>query len=134
MAVNEDVFCEHHWLPYVLNVCASMAESKGKFDFAIDRGGTFTDVFARLPDGKERVLKLLSHDPQNYRDAPTEGIRRVLEEVRENTATPNTGVKELFLNIVCLIYWTGKWAELSSGSAFGLLSDWLDSDGHHSGD
>uniref|UniRef100_A0A671QP07 5-oxoprolinase-like n=1 Tax=Sinocyclocheilus anshuiensis TaxID=1608454 RepID=A0A671QP07_9TELE len=57
-----------------------MAETNGKFDFAIDRGGTFTDVFARLPDGRERVLKLLSHDPQNYRDAPTEGIRRVLEE------------------------------------------------------
>ncbi|KTF85847.1 hypothetical protein cypCar_00013456 [Cyprinus carpio] len=57
-----------------------MAETKGKFDFAIDRGGTFTDVFARLPDGREKVLKLLSHDSQNYRDAPTEGIRRVLEE------------------------------------------------------
>lgn len=59
----------------------AMAETKGKFDFAIDRGGTFTDVFARLPDGRERVLKLLSRDPQNYKDAPTEGIRRVLEEV-----------------------------------------------------
>lgn len=58
-----------------------MAETTGKFDFAIDRGGTFTDVFARLPDGRERVLKLLSRDPQNYKDAPTEGIRRVLEEV-----------------------------------------------------
>ncbi|XP_072524072.1 5-oxoprolinase [Salminus brasiliensis] len=57
-----------------------MAETEGRFDFAIDRGGTFTDVFARLPDGRERVLKLLSHDPQNYRDAPTEGIRRVLEQ------------------------------------------------------
>lgn len=57
-----------------------MAETKGKFDFAIDRGGTFTDVFARMPDGRERVLKLLSWDPQNYKDAPTEGIRRVLEE------------------------------------------------------
>ncbi|XP_072234316.1 5-oxoprolinase isoform X2 [Leuresthes tenuis] len=57
-----------------------MAQSKGKFDFAIDRGGTFTDVFARLPDGRERVLKLLSRDPQNYKDAPTEGIRRILEE------------------------------------------------------
>uniref|UniRef100_A0A3B4APN5 5-oxoprolinase, ATP-hydrolysing n=1 Tax=Periophthalmus magnuspinnatus TaxID=409849 RepID=A0A3B4APN5_9GOBI len=50
------------------------------YDFAIDRGGTFTDVFARMPDGRERVLKLLSWDPQNYKDAPTEGIRRVLEE------------------------------------------------------
>ena len=59
----------------------TMAETKGKFDFAIDRGGTFTDVFARLPDGREKVLKLLSRDPQNYKDAPTEGIRRILEEV-----------------------------------------------------
>ncbi|KAL4631017.1 5-oxoprolinase isoform X1 [Arapaima gigas] len=57
-----------------------MAETTGKFDFAIDRGGTFTDVFAHCPNGRERVLKLLSHDPQNYKDAPTEGIRRVLEE------------------------------------------------------
>lgn len=64
----------------------TMAETKGKFDFAIDRGGTFTDVFARLPNGRERVLKLLSHDPQNYNDAPTEGIRRVLEQV-----TPSDG-------------------------------------------
>nr|XP_015209776.1 PREDICTED: 5-oxoprolinase isoform X1 [Lepisosteus oculatus] len=57
-----------------------MAAVLEKFDFAIDRGGTFTDVYARLPGGRERVLKLLSHDPQNYRDAPTEGIRRILEE------------------------------------------------------
>ncbi|KAM4688297.1 5-oxoprolinase isoform 1-T2 [Discoglossus pictus] len=51
-----------------------------KFQFAIDRGGTFTDVFARCPGGKVRVMKLLSEDPANYRDAPTEGIRRILEE------------------------------------------------------
>nr|XP_033788894.1 5-oxoprolinase isoform X2 [Geotrypetes seraphini]XP_033788895.1 5-oxoprolinase isoform X2 [Geotrypetes seraphini]XP_033788896.1 5-oxoprolinase isoform X2 [Geotrypetes seraphini] len=50
------------------------------FQFAIDRGGTFTDVFAYCPGGKVRVLKLLSEDPENYRDAPTEGIRRILEE------------------------------------------------------
>lgn len=58
-----------------------MADTRRKFNFAIDRGGTFTDLFAQLPDGRERVLKLLSWDPQNYKDAPTEGIRRVLEEV-----------------------------------------------------
>ncbi|XP_053571428.1 5-oxoprolinase isoform X2 [Bombina bombina] len=51
-----------------------------KFQFAIDRGGTFTDIFARCPGGKVRVMKLLSEDPANYRDAPTEGIRRILEE------------------------------------------------------
>ena len=53
----------------------------GKFKFAIDRGGTFTDVYAICPDGKERVTKLLSVDPSNYPDAPREGIRRILEEV-----------------------------------------------------
>ncbi|XP_072388025.1 5-oxoprolinase isoform X1 [Diabrotica undecimpunctata] len=51
-----------------------------KFRFAIDRGGTFTDVFAKCPSGKIRVLKLLSEDPQHYKDAPTEGIRRILHE------------------------------------------------------
>jgi 5-oxoprolinase (ATP-hydrolysing) len=54
---------------------------------AIDRGGTFTDVHASIidpagPDGRsEFVIKLLSQDPSNYRDAPVEGIRRVLERV-----------------------------------------------------
>lgn len=56
--------------------------SPGKFQFAIDRGGTFTDIFARCPGGRVRVMKLLSEDPANYRDAPTEGIRRILQEVR----------------------------------------------------
>ncbi|KAI0791315.1 5-oxoprolinase [Abortiporus biennis] len=52
-----------------------------------DRGGTFCDVHASYPDPedptqiKEIVVKLLSQDPNNYRDAPTEGIRRVLEIV-----------------------------------------------------
>ncbi|KAJ6185802.1 hypothetical protein N7519_007103 [Penicillium mononematosum] len=42
------------------------------------RGGTFTDVWASLPGKPDVVLKLLSVDPGNYDDAPTEGIRRVL--------------------------------------------------------
>ncbi|KAJ2928426.1 hypothetical protein H1R20_g8677, partial [Candolleomyces eurysporus] len=53
-----------------------------------DRGGTFCDVHASYPDPenpngerKELVVKLLSQDPANYADAPTEGIRRVLEIV-----------------------------------------------------
>ncbi len=49
------------------------------FKFAIDRGGTFTDVYAELPDGSSRVLKLLSVDA-GYEDAPTEGVRRVLQD------------------------------------------------------
>ncbi|CAG0914660.1 unnamed protein product [Notodromas monacha] len=53
---------------------------KGKFCFAIDRGGTFTDVYCICPGGKVRTLKLLSVDPTNYKDAPTEGIRRILHQ------------------------------------------------------
>jgi 5-oxoprolinase (ATP-hydrolysing) len=49
------------------------------FRFSIDRGGTFTDVYAEVPGGF-RVVKLLSEDPANYDDAPREGIRRVLDE------------------------------------------------------
>lgn len=55
------------------------------YRFAIDRGGTFTDVYARLPDGSERVLKLLSEDPANYADAPFEGIRRIMAAAGEDT-------------------------------------------------
>lgn len=52
-----------------------------KLRFCIDRGGTFTDVYAEIPGQPEgRVLKLLSVDPANYDDAPVEGIRRILEE------------------------------------------------------
>lgn len=47
----------------------------------LDRGGTFTDVWASVPGQKDVVLKLLSVDPDNYDDAPSEGIRRVLEIV-----------------------------------------------------
>ncbi|XP_014239641.1 5-oxoprolinase isoform X2 [Cimex lectularius] len=53
----------------------------GKFRFAIDRGGTFTDVYAQCPNGDVKTLKLLSVDPANYEDAPREGIRRIIEEI-----------------------------------------------------
>jgi 5-oxoprolinase (ATP-hydrolysing) len=48
--------------------------------FAIDRGGTFTDVVARASDGCLRVEKLLSENPGQYADAAIEAIRRVLAE------------------------------------------------------
>ena len=52
------------------------------FRFSIDRGGTFTDVYAEVPgEPGFRVVKLLSEDPAHYADAPREGIRRILEEV-----------------------------------------------------
>ncbi|XP_074027343.1 5-oxoprolinase isoform X2 [Leptinotarsa decemlineata] len=66
--------------------------SNRKFRFAIDRGGTFTDVFAKCPGGKIRVLKLLSEDPQHYDDAPTEGIRRILQEETGNALASDGNV------------------------------------------
>lgn len=53
--------------------------TSGTFRFSIDRGGTFTDVYAEIPGGKGYdVVKLLSEDPARYKDAPREGIRRIL--------------------------------------------------------
>jgi 5-oxoprolinase (ATP-hydrolysing) len=51
--------------------------------FWIDRGGTFTDVVARAPDGAEIVRKLLSEAPGRYADAAVEAITSIL---RENAA------------------------------------------------
>ena len=48
--------------------------------FAIDRGGTFTDVVARSSDGRTRVEKLLSENPGQYEDAALEAIRRILAD------------------------------------------------------
>lgn len=48
------------------------------WQFWIDRGGTFTDIVARAPDGTLRTAKLLSENRQAYRDAATAGIRRIM--------------------------------------------------------
>src|SRR6185369_14896780 len=50
------------------------------WNFAIDRGGTFTDVVARSSDGRLRIEKLLSENPGHYADAALEAIGRVLAE------------------------------------------------------
>ena len=51
---------------------------KGRWQFWIDRGGTFTDVVARRPNGTLVTAKLLSENPEQYPDAAVEGIRRLL--------------------------------------------------------
>ncbi|HEY0628190.1 MAG TPA: hydantoinase/oxoprolinase family protein, partial [Sphingomicrobium sp.] len=50
------------------------------WNFAIDRGGTFTDIVATASDARVRVEKLLSENPGQYDDAALEGIRRILAE------------------------------------------------------
>jgi 5-oxoprolinase (ATP-hydrolysing) len=50
----------------------------GSWEFWIDRGGTFTDVIGRRPDGALTTHKLLSENPEAYRDAAVHGIRHLL--------------------------------------------------------
>jgi 5-oxoprolinase (ATP-hydrolysing) len=49
-----------------------------RWEFWIDRGGTFTDVIGKAPDGVLHIEKLLSENPRQYEDAAIEGIRRLL--------------------------------------------------------
>ena len=45
-----------------------------RWQFWIDRGGTFTDIVARRPDGSLTTHKLLSENPEQYRDAAVAGM------------------------------------------------------------
>ena len=57
-----------------------MASKTSGIRIAIDRGGTFTDAWAWIPDREEKlVIKVLSQSPDEYEDAPTECIRQILE-------------------------------------------------------
>ncbi len=49
-----------------------------RWQFYIDRGGTFTDIVAKNPQGEIIVYKLLSENPEQYEDAPIQGIRDVM--------------------------------------------------------
>jgi 5-oxoprolinase (ATP-hydrolysing) len=49
-----------------------------RWQFWIDRGGTFTDIVANSPDGKLVIHKLLSENPERYTDAAVQGIREIL--------------------------------------------------------
>ena len=60
-----------------------------RWQFWIDRGGTFTDIVARRPDGALVTHKLLSEDPAQYRDAAVAGIRRLLGLAAGAPITPD---------------------------------------------
>ena len=60
------------------------------WQFWVDRGGTFTDIVARRPDGSLETHKLLSENPERYKDAAVQGIRELLgledgEQIPVNT-------------------------------------------------
>ncbi len=59
-----------------------------RWQFWIDRGGTFTDVVGRRPDGSLVTHKLLSENPEQYRDAAVAGIRHLLGLRADEAVTP----------------------------------------------
>ena len=61
------------------NAPASQTTGQPKWQFWIDRGGTFTDIVARKPDGSLVTHKLLSENPERYADAAIQGIRELLD-------------------------------------------------------
>ncbi|HBE52729.1 MAG TPA: 5-oxoprolinase [Cyanobacteria bacterium UBA11369] len=52
--------------------------NNNQWQFFIDRGGTFTDIVAKRPDGQLVIHKLLSENPSRYQDAAVQGIREIL--------------------------------------------------------
>src|SRR5215471_8309446 len=64
-------------------------QTDGSWDFWIDRGGTFTDVVGRRPDGTLVAHKLLSDNPEQYRDAAVAGIRHLLDLKPGEPITPD---------------------------------------------
>ncbi|MEP6825925.1 MAG: hydantoinase/oxoprolinase N-terminal domain-containing protein, partial [Ramlibacter sp.] len=66
----------------------SIPATAPRWQFWIDRGGTFTDIVARRPDGALVTHKLLSENPEHYKDAAVAGIRHLLGLKRGEAVTP----------------------------------------------
>ncbi|VVE49272.1 5-oxoprolinase [Pandoraea aquatica] len=64
-------------------------QTASRWQFWIDRGGTFTDIVARRPDGTLVTHKLLSENPEQYRDAAVAGIRHLLGLTAGEPITPD---------------------------------------------
>jgi 5-oxoprolinase (ATP-hydrolysing) len=74
------VSCGHLQREIKMQGCNQTLETRlGQWQFWIDRGGTFTDIVAQHPDGRLTVRKLLSENPDRYRDAVIQGIRDILQ-------------------------------------------------------
>jgi 5-oxoprolinase (ATP-hydrolysing) len=64
-------------------------EKDKRWQFWIDRGGTFTDIVARRPDGQLITYKLLSENPEQYKDAAVAGIKRLLGIKPDDIISPD---------------------------------------------
>lgn len=99
----------------------ALATASAPLTICIDRGGTFTDCigFVGKPGDEnyqEYVVKLLSEDPSNYKDAPTEGIRRIVELATgkkhpRSEPVPTTDI--------------GEWGYTECSRQFQVLNQWL---------
>ena len=66
-------------------------DKKAGWQFWVDRGGTFTDIVARNPDGRISAAKLLSENPSRYKDAAVHGILRVFSKENEHIEAVRMG-------------------------------------------
>ena len=60
------------------------------WQFWVDRGGTFTDVVARKPDGALVTHKLLSENPEQYKDAAVQGVRDLMGLTQDAPLPPHS--------------------------------------------
>ena len=67
------------------NTSQTNTADTAKWQFWVDRGGTFTDIVARKPDGSLVTHKLLSENPERYKDAAIQGIRELLGVADDET-------------------------------------------------
>ncbi|WP_163834208.1 hydantoinase B/oxoprolinase family protein [Spartinivicinus ruber] len=65
-------------------------DDKRKWQFWIDRGGTFTDIVAQKPDGSVETKKILSENPECYKDAAIHGIKQFLNLTEAQAIPANT--------------------------------------------
>lgn len=76
-----------------LNMGTAMTtNSNNRWQFWIDRGGTFTDIVAKRPDGQLVIHKLLSENPERYTDAAVQGIRELLG-LKNNSLIPSADIE-----------------------------------------
>ena len=60
------------------------------WQFWVDRGGTFTDIVAKTPEGTLKTHKLLSENPEAYKDAAVHGIRELIGSTRNELVPSGT--------------------------------------------
>ncbi|MBO0610984.1 hydantoinase B/oxoprolinase family protein [Myceligenerans salitolerans] len=91
------------------------------WEFWIDRGGTFTDIVARHPDGSLSTHKLLSEDPERYDDAAVAGIERVLRQAGAGPAPRSVAAVRMGTTVAtnALLERTGEPTVLVTTRGFG---------------